>query len=395
MKCQNCGAEVTGRFCEFCGTRVSKEMLQEQERLNKSGCAKCGSTNISFRRENQGEIRGKNHKSVVHRTVGVCKDCGHTWYADTPNYQPPKKRKTWLWVLGWICIFPVPLTILLLRKKQMNPVVKYGIIALAWILYLVIGISGNSDNSASGAVVKNEEATSPTSIIIQGDIAETIDDNSVTENESSVAQNGNNRDETLKGRGYSDTGRSEPQYIGIIGYAADNTFSGTHENDKFSETPWTVPVYERDKQFFVECGRINHKTEVLVLNQELKHTGYGNYEGYLTVEDTQTGEQYLLNVSNFITKPYWTYSPLEAVRVGNFVAEYHQVSDYWPVNKSNEKVELDEGTVVLAIRATGLYGKGGPDDDTNQIEAVVFKEWKYGYGGVSVFFNVDDLTIVY
>ena len=102
-----------------------------------------------------------------------------------------------------------------------------------------------------------------------------------------------------------------------------------------------------------------------------------------------------MNVSNFITKPYWTYSPLEAVRVGNFVAEYHQVSDYWPVDKSNEKVELDESTVVLAIRATGLYGKGGPDDDTNQIEAVVFKEWKYGYGGVSVFFNVDDLTIVY
>ena len=28
------------------------------------------------------------------------------------NYYPPKKRRTWLWVLGWIFIFPVPLTIL-------------------------------------------------------------------------------------------------------------------------------------------------------------------------------------------------------------------------------------------------------------------------------------------
>ena len=46
----------------------------------------------------------------------------------------PKKKKTWLWVLGWICIFPLPLTILLLRKKDMKPALKYGIIAVAWII---------------------------------------------------------------------------------------------------------------------------------------------------------------------------------------------------------------------------------------------------------------------
>lgn len=32
-----------------------------------------------------------------------------------------------------------------------------------------------------------------------------------------------------------------------------------------------------------------------------------------------------------------------------------------------------------------MYGRGGPDRNTNSIEAVVFKEWKYGYGGGSVF----------
>lgn len=63
------------------------------------------------------------------------------------SYQPvpqetPKKRKTWLWVLGWICIFPVPLTIIMLNKKDMNKKARYGIIAAGWILYLLIGLGG-------------------------------------------------------------------------------------------------------------------------------------------------------------------------------------------------------------------------------------------------------------
>ena len=62
---------------------------------------------------------------------------------NSQSVQPqPKKRRTWLWVLGWIFIFPVPLTILMLRKKDMKPVLKYGIIAAAWIVYLLIAFSG-------------------------------------------------------------------------------------------------------------------------------------------------------------------------------------------------------------------------------------------------------------
>ena len=59
-----------------------------------------------------------------------------------------EKSKTWLWVLGWICIFPLPLTILLLRKKDMKPVLKYGIIVVAWIVYLLICFSTSNKNTA-------------------------------------------------------------------------------------------------------------------------------------------------------------------------------------------------------------------------------------------------------
>ena len=203
------------------------------------------------------------------------------------------------------------------------------------------------------------------------------------------------RDESLEGRGNSDSGRSEPQYVGIIGYAV-NWGESYYDNTEYLSGNWTVPVYEIDKQFYNEVGTIAHKTEVLVLSQELEHEGWGRYSGYLTVEDTATKDQYIIAVYNFITKPYWTYEDLlEAVSVGHFIAEFNQVSDYYPVNQSNEKVELEDGTIVHVIGKTGTYGKNGPDNDTNQIEAIVFKEWKYGYGGVSVFFNIDDLTLVY
>ena len=67
-------------------------------------------------------------------------------YVQPSNNTQPKKRRTWLWVLGWLCIFPLPLTILLLRKKDMKPALKYGIIAAAWIVYLLIGFAGGTEN---------------------------------------------------------------------------------------------------------------------------------------------------------------------------------------------------------------------------------------------------------
>lgn len=141
MKCLNCGAEIStnSKECEFCGSQISYEMRKEQEKLNKQGCPKCGSSNINFNREKQGELNGKNGTAIVRSTVGVCKDCGHTWSVSSGT-EMPKKRKTWLWVLGWICIFPLPLTILLIRKKEMKPALKYGIIVIAWIIYLLIGL---------------------------------------------------------------------------------------------------------------------------------------------------------------------------------------------------------------------------------------------------------------
>ncbi|MBR4473528.1 MAG: hypothetical protein IKS55_07800 [Oscillospiraceae bacterium] len=152
MKCPYCGAETRPPICEYCGS----EIVQTSNVVNNVGdttpesnqrCSKCGSRNITFRREKQGEVREKNVNRVVYRTVGVCRDCGCTWFADGAPAQP-KKRKTWLWVLGWIFIFPVPLTILILRKKDMNMFLRALLIALAWIVFFGFAYSNESSSTS-------------------------------------------------------------------------------------------------------------------------------------------------------------------------------------------------------------------------------------------------------
>ncbi|WP_026835534.1 zinc ribbon domain-containing protein [Eubacterium xylanophilum] len=153
MKCQKCGAEISDKSvtCEYCGSQISYEMKREYEKINKQGCPKCGSSNISFNREKQGEYKGKRGTSVLRKTIGICKDCGYTW---DPNMLSKNKKKSsdpkiWLWILGWIVIFPVPLTIILWKQEKLDSKIRYGLIAAAWVLYLVLGFVGGHDEKKS------------------------------------------------------------------------------------------------------------------------------------------------------------------------------------------------------------------------------------------------------
>ncbi len=160
MKCPNCGAEIENvKVCQFCGTHITAEMQREQERINKAGCPKCGSSNIEFKRENQGEIRGKKTRTIVHQTIGFCKDCGYTWYPQEEKHTGLWTKQMWIWVLGWICIFPVPLTVLMLRKKNMKSSIKYGIIVASWVVYFLIGLSGKAGKPINNGSITGEEST--------------------------------------------------------------------------------------------------------------------------------------------------------------------------------------------------------------------------------------------
>ena len=165
MKCPSCGAETTGKFCEYCGSEMPQTKAV-------GTCPKCGGNNVSFKRERVGTAtQSRSHKNVLgngrtgqsvsqsaYRTVGLCQSCGYTW---NPNGSSKSSgKKTWLWVLGWICIFPVPLTILMLRKRDMKPAVKYGIIAAAWLLFFIIGSTGGSETAPT-------DTTTPTAAVVE------------------------------------------------------------------------------------------------------------------------------------------------------------------------------------------------------------------------------------
>lgn len=173
MKCPSCGAETKEKVCEFCGSEMPQEKANvnitnnyygnaSQQNADGGKCPKCGSGKITFKREKvatatQSTTRkntignGRKGQAVsqsAYRTIGLCQSCGYTWNPNSGSNSSEKKGASmWLWVLGWICIFPIPLTILLLRKKEMKPALKYGIIAAAWIIYLIIGLSGNGEST--------------------------------------------------------------------------------------------------------------------------------------------------------------------------------------------------------------------------------------------------------
>ena len=155
--CVNCGNEFDeGLFCPRCGIKVGQKPKV---------CNKCGNTYYS----------------------NACPNCGSMNQPTTPNQQvryvqvqnQKPKRKTWLWVLGWIFIFPVPLTILLVRNKTMKIGLKIGLIAAAWIVYLLIGTSG-SDSSTETKQTTQVSVQNVESYEDKDNVAETSEDTAVS-----------------------------------------------------------------------------------------------------------------------------------------------------------------------------------------------------------------------
>jgi len=124
-KCPNCKANLTVDMdnktatCEYCGATL----LIDDDTVH---------------------IQYDNAEEAGYQFKGTPARTGRSGADRTHCRGSKKKRRTWLWVLGWLFIFPVPLTILLLRNKTMKSWLKYGIIAVAWIAYLLIGIAGGA-----------------------------------------------------------------------------------------------------------------------------------------------------------------------------------------------------------------------------------------------------------
>lgn len=149
--CASCGAKEFNYKCENCGTLL----------LDGNFCPKCG---VKY-----GTKSKKCPRCGAEYYSNACPDCGYrnSNHGNTSQAgmvaNSIQKRKTWLWILGWIFIFPVPLTVLVSKNEKLNKWTKIGIITVAWIMYLALAMVG-SLNKDQNEPLSSEHTRSQPSI---------------------------------------------------------------------------------------------------------------------------------------------------------------------------------------------------------------------------------------
>ena len=157
--CPGCGAQLSVDLnkkvatCQFCGATFPID--DEAQHIRYDNAEQAG---YEFEK---GRLRAQEEYARSQRQ-------GQYQAPTTLPYQPEqpkKKHRTWLWILGWIYIFPVPLTILMMRNKRLNEKLRMGIIIATWIIFIALMISANGSSTES----KPETAASTTEMSQQVD----------------------------------------------------------------------------------------------------------------------------------------------------------------------------------------------------------------------------------
>ena len=360
--CDNCKTHFDGNFCPNCGVKVGQQGKT---------CPECGTlyyTNACPNCGHKGNQKEPMEKTVVHKHV----------YVNSPApapAQPATKAK----------------------GKQAKGKKKRS--WLVWVIAILViaGLAGGNskkstktDNRVADTqieAVKQETNTDTTSS--KTDII--VESSEPKASEAQEEEMAPHYDVSLKGRGMSDVGVKEPDYVNVIGYAAvyeDQETNISNARDFMIDDLWMVPVYEQDKQFWNQVGHIPHKTEVIVREQKLERK-LGTYIGYLLVERTDDGTKHYINVNNFVTRAYWNNPDIaEAAKEGCFVAEFKQISDYYPVDGNGNKAELTDGTILLVRDTTGIRPKVGKDND------ILAVRWDEQGNHKAYYINHEDLKIL-
>ena len=426
------------KACKFCGTQVDN---------NVQHCPSCGSAVFLHVCENCGNQFDSgfcpNCGVRAGQTKKICPDCGSAYFSNAcPNcgYTPSRKpvvQKVEQTVVHKHVYEEAPEQETYTSKQaQQNKKVEIGCGCLTFIVMVItaLWLTGNLSFSrkSTPSYTRTITATKTTARVTKAPnataaptkppepavaaVQEKVDQYfaKADENEIAAVKKADwalNQLEAEKqgkvilvSRGWSyDRGNlgsfdSEPNYIGSLGYAAVSEDQKLEKNSDFAATPWKVPVYQKDKQFWKQTGTVDHKTEVVVIGQELEMSKrkYGNSScsGYLHVIRMDTGKDCWLDVGNYVSSTYWKKNLNEAQEKGYCIAAFKQVSDYYPVTGANKKVELDDGTLVLLLMRSEEHSTS-PDKKNNPIPAIVFKQWKYTYGENTVWFNEKDLTLTY
>ena len=131
-------------ICPHCGAP-----LQVDPKAQKAICEYCGMTTliennklptIEMDSEREGYIfeKGRLRAHSEHVQIPIVRQ---VQYEVVPAQK--KKRHTIWWVMGWIIIFPLPATILIVRSK-LHWVWKTLLTLSVWVMYFIIATSGSA-----------------------------------------------------------------------------------------------------------------------------------------------------------------------------------------------------------------------------------------------------------
>ena len=127
--CPNCGASLKVDmergfcYCEYCGTKLILDDEAQHVRIDNAEQA-----GYEFEKGRQRAQQEYNEH----------------WEPYVETTAEPKKRKTFLWILGWIFIFPLPLMLIMIKNKSLPVWARVLISVAGWIVYLAIAFGSRN-----------------------------------------------------------------------------------------------------------------------------------------------------------------------------------------------------------------------------------------------------------
>lgn len=91
-------------------------------------------------------------ENYLHPTVDENQNQNENVKSHTPTTITRRGNNTFLWILGWIFFFPIPLTILIWRSNWSNRT-KVLLTILLWGLILIFGGTSNSETSSTSVSI--------------------------------------------------------------------------------------------------------------------------------------------------------------------------------------------------------------------------------------------------
>lgn len=153
----------------------------------------------------------------------------------------------------------------------------------------------------------------------------------------------------------SQQGREEPNYKGVFGYLGfTSQYDMLEYIDSMPTPPWKIPtLHQSGPETWDETAEtVEAKQKVSVVGSQLRHEGYGRYDGALTVK-LEDGRLILIAPKYFVPTDWWNCSVSDAIRYSPVVAEV-QV-DAKPLDADGRWASIAPHAQVLCVN-DGLPG---------------------------------------